>query len=120
MTKARDELMSHTARCQVLDSAQPDRMEWLADTIEYMASRYPGLSDLELTQLESIGRQFIKPVIAHGAGFNAVTERRPDRTPVPEDAAASAEETPELALEETPELASEETPELALAASGAT
>ena len=86
LTKARDELMSHTVRCAVLDAEQADRVEWLEETIEYIAGRYPGLSDLELTQLEAIGRQYIKPVIAHGAGFDAVHDRRPD--PIAEDVVA--------------------------------
>jgi len=72
MTKARDELMSHTIRCDVLDAHPEDRAEWLEDTIDYMAGRYPQLSDLQLTRLEMIGKQFIKPVIPHGAGKSAV------------------------------------------------
>ena len=99
MTKARDELMSHTARCQVLDASQPDRVEWLEDTIEYMAGRYPGLTELQIAQLEAIGRQFIRPVIAHGAGYNAVTERRP--APTSDPAASSA--APDTSLEEAAE-----------------
>jgi len=72
MTKARDELMSHTIRCDVLDAHPEDRKEWLQDTMDYMAGRYPQLTDLQLTRLEMIGKQFIQPVIPHGAGKSAL------------------------------------------------
>ncbi|MDT8368328.1 MAG: hypothetical protein RQ745_03915 [Longimicrobiales bacterium] len=71
-TKARDELMSHTIRCDVLEAHLDDRMSWLSDTLDYMAGRYPQLSDLELSRLEAIGREFIRPVIPHGAKYTAV------------------------------------------------
>ena len=51
LDKARDELMSHIVRCQVLDARHEDRMEWLSDTVDYMAGRYPRLGELELAQL---------------------------------------------------------------------
>jgi hypothetical protein len=73
MTKARDELMSHTIRCDVLEAHPEDRVDWLQDTMDYMAGRYPQLTDLQLTRLEMIGTQFIKPVIPHGAGNTART-----------------------------------------------
>ena len=76
MTKARDELMSHTIRCDVLEAHPDDRVEWLDETIDYMAGRYPQLSDLQLTRLEMIGKQFIKPVIPHGSG-NTALNREP-------------------------------------------
>lgn len=72
MTKARDELMSHTIRCDVLEAHPEDRVEWLDETIDYMAGRFPQLSDLQVTRLEMIGKQFIKPVIPHGAGKTAM------------------------------------------------
>ena len=65
--------MSHVIRCEVLEARREDRLEWLDDTIDYMADRYPQLSDLELAKLELIGRQFLKPVIPHGQGNNALT-----------------------------------------------
>ncbi len=68
MTRARDELMSHTIRCDVLEATMEDRVVWLEETMDYMADRYPALSDLQLARLEMIGKQFIKPVISHGSG----------------------------------------------------
>ena len=76
LTRARDELMSHVVRCEVLDARHEDRFEWLDDTIDYMADRYPQLGELEIAQLELMGRQFLRPVIPHGAGNNALTRER--------------------------------------------
>lgn len=69
--RARDELMSHVIRCDVLEAELEHREEWLAETMEYMAERYPMLSDLEMTKLEMVGKQFIKPPIPHGRGNTA-------------------------------------------------
>lgn len=76
LDRARDELMSHVVRCEVLDAEHDDRREWLSDTMDYMAERYPQLTDLHITQLEMIGRQFIKPAIPHGAGHTAISRDR--------------------------------------------
>lgn len=68
---ARDELMSHVVRCEVLKARMEDRHHWLDETMEYMRDRYPSLNDIQVAQLEMIGRQFIKPVIPHGKGNHA-------------------------------------------------
>lgn len=73
--------MSHVVRCDVLEASMEHRMEWLEDTLAFMAERYPQLSDLHMAQLEMMGRQFVKPAIPHGAGKNAQTI---DRTALPE------------------------------------
>jgi hypothetical protein len=86
---ARDELMSHVVRCRVLQARMADRLEWLGDTMNYMAERYPSLNELELTRLELIGRQFVKPAIPHGNGNTA--HNRPEPTVV----TTSGEELPE-------------------------
>jgi hypothetical protein len=49
-----------------------DREEWLEETMDYMAHRYPHMSDLQLAQLEMIGSRFIKPAIPHGQDTTAV------------------------------------------------
>ena len=77
LDKARDELMSHIVRCEVLDAVEDHRWEWLEETMDYMAGRYPQLSDLQLAHLETIGRQYLRPAIQHGARFNAVVGRNP-------------------------------------------
>lgn len=76
LTKARDELMSHIVRCEVLDAHMDDRMEWLDETLDYLADKYPRLGDLQLTQLELIGRQYLRPVIPHGKQHNAMSRDR--------------------------------------------
>jgi hypothetical protein len=78
LKNARDELMSHVIRCEVLEARREDRIEWLDDTMDYMADRYPQLNDLQLAKLELIGRQFLKPVIPHGRGNNALTRETPE------------------------------------------
>lgn len=72
LDKARDELMSHVVRCDVLDAAMEHRAEWLDDTMDYMADRWPSLSDLQLAQLEMMGREYLRPVIRHGSGHTAM------------------------------------------------
>ncbi len=69
--RARDEFCSHVIRCDVLEAHMEDRLEWLAETMEYMAGRYPDLTELELAQLEVVGRRFVKPVIPHGSHAHA-------------------------------------------------
>jgi len=77
---ARDELMSHVVRCEVLKARMEDREHWLDETMEYMRDRYPSLNDMQLAQLEMVGRQFIKPPIPHGKGNHA--NNRPEATVV--------------------------------------
>ena len=69
--RARDEFYSHVIRCDVLEAHMEDRLEWLAETMDYMAGRYPDLTDLELAQLEIVGRRFVKPAIPHGSHAHA-------------------------------------------------
>lgn len=66
MDIARDELMSHIHRCGVLKASQSQQDEWLEDTIQYMAERYPNLTDDELSELRVIGSRFCQPVIGRG------------------------------------------------------
>lgn len=74
--RARDELCSHVIRCEVLDAHMEDRFEWLTETMDYMADRYPDLTELEIAQLEVIGRRFVKPAIPHGAKSHAANRDR--------------------------------------------
>jgi hypothetical protein len=94
LDRARDELMSHVVRCNVLDATMADRNAWLDETMEYMGERYPGLSQLELAQLDMLGRQFIQPAIPHGKGNTA--ENRPEATVVTEDGETITESEAEL------------------------
>lgn len=77
---ARDELMSHVHRCNVLQATADQQTEWLDDTIEYMAERFPTLSREELGELRTIGLRFVQPVIPHGKGNTALTTDEDSRT----------------------------------------
>lgn len=61
--RARDELFSHIHRCQVLGATEEQQIEWMNDTIQYMAERYPTLTPQELEQLRVLGLRFCQPVI---------------------------------------------------------
>jgi len=84
MDRARDELFSHINRCGVLQASPEDQKTWMDETIDYLAERFPDLSDLHLDQLHSIGVRFCQPAIGHGTD-NAV---KPE---VSEEAPASVE-----------------------------
>lgn len=89
LDRARDELMSHVVRCDVLQARMDDRLSWLDDTMEYMAERYPSLNRMEFAKLEMIGKQFVQPAIPHGKGNTA--HNRPEPTVV----TTEGEEIPE-------------------------
>jgi hypothetical protein len=67
LDRARDELFSHVHRCGVLHAEAEDQRHWMDETIEYIAERYPDLTDGDLRDLHEIGIRFCKPAIAHGA-----------------------------------------------------
>lgn len=64
--RARDELFSHIHRCEVIGATEEQQVEWMDDTIQYMAERYPDLDDRELQQLRDLGLRFCQPVIPLG------------------------------------------------------
>lgn len=66
LDRARDELFSHIQRCGVLEAEVEQREEWLSDTIDYLAERYPDLSASDLDELKNIGRRYCSPAIPHG------------------------------------------------------
>ncbi|MEN8376245.1 MAG: hypothetical protein ABFS34_12420 [Gemmatimonadota bacterium] len=61
--RARDELYSHIHRCGVLEADEDQVSEWMAETVEFLAKRYPDLSSAELNQLNDLGTRFCQPVI---------------------------------------------------------
>ena len=71
LEKARDELFSHIQSCNVLQASEEDQEAWMAETMEYMAERYPELSELQLAQLRMFGDRYIAPAIPHGRESNA-------------------------------------------------
>jgi hypothetical protein len=64
LEKARDELYSHILRCGVLQATPEHQKDWFDDTIEYLAERYPLLSDDEVADLRQLGERYCQPVIA--------------------------------------------------------
>jgi hypothetical protein len=66
LDRARDELFSHIHRCGVLQASEEHQREWLDDTIDYLAERYPELDADVLEELKQIGMRFCRPVIQRG------------------------------------------------------
>ncbi|MGH7541028.1 MAG: hypothetical protein ACRELC_08520 [Gemmatimonadota bacterium] len=66
LDRARDELFSHIQRCGVLEAEEEQRFEWLSDTVEYLAERYPDLGREELAKLRTMGERYCSPAIPHG------------------------------------------------------
>lgn len=72
--RARDELFSHIHRCGVIEATEEQQLEWMDDTLEYMAERYPELSPEETAQLRDLGLRFCQPVIPHGKKSTPLAE----------------------------------------------
>ena len=66
LNRARDELFSHINRCGVLQAEDEDQRHWMDETIDYLAERYPDLTDGDLQDLYSVGIRFCQPAIPHG------------------------------------------------------
>ena len=61
--QARDELFSHILRCGVTEAEPEHQKEWMDDTMQYLAERYPDLSETELAQVRVLGERFCKPIV---------------------------------------------------------
>jgi hypothetical protein len=61
--QARDELFSHILRCGVTEAEPEHQKEWMDDTMQYLAERYPDLSKPELEQVRVLGERFCKPIV---------------------------------------------------------
>lgn len=72
MDRARDELYSHIHRCGVLEADSDQISEWMDETMEFLAKRYPDLKQTELDQLRTLGTRFCQPVIKHGSEHTAI------------------------------------------------
>ena len=64
--RARNELFSAIRQCGVIEASEDDQIEWMDDTIRFLAERYPELTPSELDQLKTAGLRFCQPVIPHG------------------------------------------------------
>ena len=61
--QARDELFSHILRCGVTEAEPEHQKEWMDDTMQYLAERYPDLGEEQLLQVRVLGERFCKPVV---------------------------------------------------------
>lgn len=66
LDRARDELFSHIQRCGVLQAESQQQTEWLDETLEYLAERYPDLDRGEVDELRAMGERYCSPAIPHG------------------------------------------------------
>lgn len=97
LDRARDELFSHIQRCGVLQAESEQQTEWLEETLEYLAERYPDLSRDEVVELRTMGERYCSPAIPHGEvdarehwTENGAEEEAAESTP-PAEAAEPAE-----------------------------
>jgi len=106
ITRARDELFSHINRCGVLQAEEEDQRHWMDETIDYLAERYPDLTDADLQDLYSVGIRFCQPAIPHGRkryGFDK-KESEPRAPADPETEATQEKLVPqEVGGENTPQ-----------------
>ena len=87
--QARDELFSHIQRCGVLSAEKADQDAWLKDTMDFMAGRYPDLTDLELASVELMGRRYLSPPVPYGADKHANNRDEWQRKSAQDDAEAA-------------------------------
>lgn len=60
--QARDEMFSHILRCGVIEALPEHQKEWFDDTMQYLADRYPSLSEEEFARLRALGERYCQPV----------------------------------------------------------
>jgi len=70
--RARDELFHAIRHCGVLSASEDEQIEWMDETLAFMAERHQELSQRDLEQLRHTGLRFCQPVIPHGAEHTAV------------------------------------------------
>ncbi len=90
--RARDELFSHINRCGVLKAAEDDQEQWMEETMEYLAERYPDLADSDLRELYTLGIRFCRPAIPHGRDA-AESSEEPEDEERGETVSAGADES---------------------------
>lgn len=72
LDRARDELFVAIRQCGVLGAERDEQVEWMDDTLSFMADRHPELTEEELRQLRETGLRFCQPVIPHGREHTAL------------------------------------------------
>ncbi|MGH7458824.1 MAG: hypothetical protein ACREKN_07075 [Longimicrobiaceae bacterium] len=69
---ARDELFAHIHRCGVLGASEEQQRAWMDETIDFLAGRYPSLSEPQFDELSAVGLRFCRPALKHGADNHAL------------------------------------------------
>ena len=64
--RARNELFGQIRHCGVLRATEDQKDTWFKDTMDYLAKRYPGVTEEELAQLNELGHRYCEPVRPHG------------------------------------------------------
>ena len=59
--QARDEMFQQIIQCGVLQSAPEHQIEWLDETMAYLADRYHELMPRDLEELKTLGVRFCAP-----------------------------------------------------------
>ncbi len=75
LDRARDELFSHIHRCGVLRATEEQQVEWMDDTIDFLAERYPELTEVQLAELRAMGMRFCRPAVPYGSEAGAQDEQ---------------------------------------------
>ena len=65
--RARNELFSAIRQCGVIGAHEEEQVEWMAETVDFLSSRYPDLGEADREALHQTGLRFCQPVIPHGA-----------------------------------------------------
>lgn len=76
--RARDELFSHIHRCEVIGATEEQQAEWMDDTIQYMAERYPDLNKDEIQQLRDLGMRFCQPIVVRNEDHSLESRNEAD------------------------------------------
>jgi len=66
--QARDEMFQQIIQCGVLQAAPEHQIEWLDETMQYLAERYHELQPGDLKELRTLGTRFCQPPKARPAG----------------------------------------------------
>ena len=65
--QARDEMFQQIIQCGVLQASPEHQIEWLDDTMRYLAARYHELMPRDLGELKTLGIRFCQPPKARTA-----------------------------------------------------
>ncbi len=72
--RARNELLSQIRHCGVLGATEEQKDSWFKETMQYLARRYPAVTQEELATLDAMGRRYCEPVITYGNGGGELGE----------------------------------------------